>query len=203
VRSYDGVMSNVTVFIGDSVTDCGRLVDPPFGDGYVRNIAESKRLSGEIINVGTSGHRMLDLEGRWSEDVLAYKPTLVSVAIGINDTWRRYDSNDPTSVEDFEQSYRRVLIATQANGNPELVLCEPFLLAVRDEMKTWREDLDPKIAVVHKMASEFGAKLVRFDQRFNDLAQEISMIELAEDGVHPSKLGHTIMAELWLQTVGL
>jgi lysophospholipase L1-like esterase len=44
---------------------------------------------------------------------------------------------------------------------------------------------------------------VRFDHRFNELAKEISMLELAEDGVHPSKLGHTIMADLWLDTVGL
>ena len=196
-------MSKVTVFIGDSVTDCGRLEVPPFGDGYVFNIANSTRLSGEIINVGTSGHRLVDLENRWNTDVLAHQPTLVSVAIGINDTWRRYDDNDPTSVEAFEDSYRRVLTATKAQGNPELVLCEPFLLAVRDEMNTWREDLDPKIAVVHKLATEFNAKLVPFDQRFNDLAGEMSMSELAEDGIHPSKLGHQIMADLWLRTVGL
>jgi lysophospholipase L1-like esterase len=196
-------MSNITVFIGDSVTDCGRLIEPPYGDGYVFNIANSGRLSGEIINVGTSGHRLIDLENRWNTDVLAHHPTLVSVAIGINDTWRRYDDNDLTSVEAFEESYRRVLTATQARGNPELVLCEPFLLAVRGEMNTWREDLDPKIAVVHKMAAEFNAKLVPFDQRFNDLAREMSMSELAEDGIHPSKLGHQIMADLWLRTVGL
>ncbi|CAN2178651.1 TesA Lysophospholipase L1 and related esterases [Candidatus Nanopelagicaceae bacterium] len=196
-------MSKVTVFIGDSVTDCGRLEVPPFGDGYVFNIANSTRLSGEIINVGTSGHRLVDLENRWNTDVLAHQPTLVSVAIGINDTWRRYDDNDPTSAEAFEDSYRRVLAATKAQGNPELVLCEPFLLAVRDEMNTWREDLDPKIAVVHKLATEFKAKLVPFDQRFNDLAKEMSMSELAEDGIHPSKLGHQIMADLWLRTVGL
>ena len=196
-------MSNVTVFIGDSVTDCGRLIEPPYGDGYVFNIAKSGRLKGEIINVGTSGHRLIDLENRWEVDVLAHKPTLVSVAIGINDTWRRYDDNDPTSTEDFEDRYRRVLKATKAHGNPELVLCEPFLLSVREEMNTWREDLDPKIAVVHTMAAEFGAKVVRFDQRFNDVAQEMSMLELADDGVHPSKLGHQIMADLWLHTVGL
>ncbi|CAB4530162.1 MAG: GDSL family lipase [Actinobacteria bacterium] len=196
-------MSNVTVFIGDSVTDCGRLVEPPYGDGYVYNIANSGRLMGEIINVGTSGHRLIDLENRWDTDVLAHQPTLVSVAIGINDTWRRYDDNDPTSVEDFEERYRRVLQVTKAAGNAKLVLCEPFLLPVRDEMNTWREDLDPKIEIVHAMAAEFGATLVRFDQRFNELAQEISMLELADDGIHPSKLGHTIMADLWLQTVGL
>ena len=196
-------MSNVTVFIGDSVTDCDRLTDPPYGNGYVLNIAHSGRLAGEIINVGTSGHRLVDLENRWNTDVLAHNPTLVSVAIGINDTWRRYDDNDPTSAEDFEARYRNVLQATKSHGDPDLVLCEPFLLSVRDEMNTWREDLDPKIAVVHKMAAEFGATLVRFDQRFQDLSQEMSMIELAEDGVHPSQLGHTIMANLWLQTVGL
>jgi len=196
-------MSKTSVFIGDSVTDCGRLVEPPYGNGYVFNIAQSGRLAGEIINVGTSGHRLVDLENRWNTDVLAHNPTLVSVAIGINEVWRRYDSNDPTSVEDFEERYRRVLTATKAHGNPELILCEPFLLEVRDEMKTWREDLDPKIAVVHKMAAEFGAKLVSFDQRFKAIAQEIAMTELADDGIHPSKLGHEIIADLWLRTVGL
>ena len=49
--------------------------------------------------------------------------------------------------------------------------------------------------MVHKMAAEYGAKLVRFDQRFQELSQEMSMLELAEDGVHPSQLGHTIMAD--------
>jgi lysophospholipase L1-like esterase len=196
-------MSKTSVFIGDSVTDCGRLVEPPYGDGYVFNISNSGRLSGEIINMGTSGHRLIDLEKRWETDVLAHQPSLVSVAIGINDTWRRYDDNDPTSVEDFEERYRLVLAATRGHGDPDLVLCEPFLLEVRDEMNKWREDLNPKIAVVHRLAAEFGAKLVPFDQHFKAIAQEISMAELADDGIHPSTLGHQIMADLWLRTVGL
>lgn len=196
-------MSKVTVFIGDSVTDCDRLIKPPYGDGYVSNIANSGRLSGEIVNVGISGDRLIDLEERWNTDVLAYQPTLVSVAIGINDTWRRYKSNEPTSVEDFQNRYRRVLTATKAQGNSELVLCEPFLLEVREEMNSWREDLDPKIAVVHKMAAEFGAKLVPFDQHLKAVANEMAMVELADDGVHPSILGHQIMADLWSRTVGL
>jgi lysophospholipase L1-like esterase len=196
-------MSKVTVFIGDSVTDCDRLIKPPYGDGYVSNIANSGRLSGEIVNVGISGDRLIDLEERWNTDVLAYQPTLVSVAIGINDTWRRYKSNEPTSVEDFQNRYRRVLTATKAQGNSELVLCEPFLLEVREEMNSWREDLDPKIAVVHKMAAEFGAKLVPFDQHLKAVSNEMAMVELADDGVHPSILGHQIMADLWSRTVGL
>ncbi|MFM1786205.1 MAG: hypothetical protein RL228_155, partial [Actinomycetota bacterium] len=44
-------MSQTTVFIGDSVTDCGRLNLPPYGDGYVRDIVNSGKLVDEVINV--------------------------------------------------------------------------------------------------------------------------------------------------------
>lgn len=191
-------MSETTVFIGDSVTDCGRLELPPFGDGYVRDIANSGKLAGEIINVGTSGHRLIDLVSRWDDDVLAHNPTRVSIAIGINDTWRRYDDNDPTSVEDFEMNYDEVLAKTKNVCNPELVLCEPFLLHVQPEMATWREDLNPKIAVVHRLAKKYGAKLVPFDDYLNSMIGKHAIEGLAMDGIHPSALGHQLMAELWL-----
>ena len=196
-------MSQISVFIGDSVTDCGRDVEPPFGDGYVNEIATSGRLAGTIINVGTSGHRLLDLESRWTTDVLDHQPSLVSIAIGINDTWRRYDDNDPTSTADFEESYRRVLDATRKQGDVRFVLCEPFLLPVRDEMNGWREDLDPKIDVVHRLAKEYDAVLVPFDAFFTELIKSSPMAQFAEDGIHPTVLGHQLMADLWLKSLGL
>lgn len=189
------------VFIGDSVTDCGRDIEPPFGDGYVREISRTGKLTGDIINVGTSGHRLVDLEKRWQSDVLDHKPTMLSIAIGINDMWRRYDDNDPTSVEDFRDRYRRILTWTKEELNPQFVLCEPFLLHVREEMKSWREDLDPKIAVVHEMAREFGAVLVPFDQHLNALAEKMPMAGIAEDGIHPTPFGHQEMARLWLKSI--
>lgn len=194
-------MTQTTVFIGDSVTDCGRLNLPPYGDGYVRDIVNSGKIAGEIINVGTSGHRLVDLIARWEADVLAHNPTRVSIAIGINDTWRRYDDNDPTSVEDFEKNYDTVLAKTKDACNPEFVLCEPFLLHVKPEMESWREDLNPKIEVVHKMATKHNAKLVPFDSYLNSLIGTYTIEELADDGIHPSALGHDLMAKLWLQTV--
>ena len=194
-------MSETTIFIGDSVTDCDRIDLPPFGDGYVKRIAESGKLSGSIINVGTSGHRLVDLVERWQRDVLDQTPTRLSVNIGINDTWRRYDDNDPTSADEFEANYRLVLDQVLAQGAVELVLCEPFLLPVAEEMTSWREDLDPKIEIVHRLASEYGATLVPFDQMFTDLAQTGAMAALAEDGIHPTPVGHQLMADLWLERV--
>lgn len=194
-------MTERTVFIGDSVTDCGRVEAPPHGEGYVREIVASGRLIGPVINVGTSGHRLVDLVARWDRDVVAAAPTRVSIAIGINDTWRRYDDNDATSVEDFERNYRFVLERTLATTNAELVLCEPFLLPVETGMRDWREDLDPKIDVVHRLAAAFGAVLVPFDAAFTALAHSMPMEHLAADGIHPTALGHTAMADLWLDRV--
>jgi lysophospholipase L1-like esterase len=68
-------------------------------------------------------------------------------------------------------------------------------------MATWREDLDPKIEVVHDLAAKYGAKLVKFDQMFTELAAIKGMKALAEDGIHPTELGHQEMAKLWISVV--
>ena len=78
-------MSNV--FIGDSVTDCDRTSFPPYGHGWVNEIAKSGQIS-NIKNVGISGNRLIDLEKRWQSDVVDHQPERLSINIGINDTWQ-------------------------------------------------------------------------------------------------------------------
>ena len=191
-------MSNV--FIGDSVTDCDRLAFPPYGHGWVNEIAKSGKLT-NIVNVGNSGHRLIDLDQRWERDVIGNSPTRLTINIGINDTWRRYDDNDPTDIEDFTTRYDRLISSTLDHFELDLVLCEPFLLHIRPEMHSWREDLDPKIAAIHNLANKYRAKLVRFDQMFTDLAATEGIATLAEDGIHPTQYGHQEMAKLWINRV--
>ena len=64
-----------------------------------------------------------------------------------------------------------------------------------------REDLDPKIAVVRKLAEEFDAIWVDFDAAFAAAQQRHIPTYWAEDGVHPSIAGHALMAETWLGVV--
>ncbi|HWD79051.1 MAG TPA: SGNH/GDSL hydrolase family protein [Kribbella sp.] len=190
------------VFAGDSVTDCGRRTDPDgLGDGYVRRLYDDL---GErrptIVNAGISGNRAVDLAARWAGDVLAHDPGLVSILIGINDTWRRYDENDPTTPESFEASYRSMLDALSC----PVVLMEPFLLPVKDEQQMWREDLDPKLEVVRKLAVEYGAILVPTDVELTKQALALGpagAAVLAGDGVHPSAAGHRALADLWRRYV--
>lgn len=196
------------MFAGDSVTDCGRRSDPAgLGDGYVKNLhaafgADRPRIVNagrpRIVNAGISGHRAVDLAARWQTDVLAHEPDLVSILVGINDTWRRYDEDDPTSTESFERSYRELLEPIRTR---QLVLIEPFLLAVKEEQQAWREDLDPKIEVIHRLAAEYNALLVPADVEFNRQALAVGATTLADDGVHPTAAGHQLLADLWLRTV--
>lgn len=187
------------LFIGDSVTDCGRLDDSDgLGNGYVRVLATSPELAGAtVINRGISGNRVVDLAARWETDVLSLRPDVVTVLIGINDTWRRYDSGDPTPADRFEHGYRALLETLDV----PLVLMEPFVLPVNAEQQRWRgEDLDEKIAVVHELATTFGAHLVPLDAALTARAVGETAAALADDGVHPTDRGHELIAGLWLDT---
>ena len=151
-------MAATIVFIGDSITDAGRREDPEkLGHGYVRIVAVELAAQGDaraIVNNGVSGDRAVDLRARWDDDALSYEPELLSIYVGINDTWRRYDSGDPTSVDDFAATYRVLLEEAQARFAPRFILMEPFVVPVTGEQKHWAdEDLDAKRAVVAELAA--------------------------------------------------
>ncbi|MEU7821705.1 GDSL-type esterase/lipase family protein [Catellatospora sp. NPDC049133] len=187
------------LFIGDSITDSGRHDDPDgLGDGYVRRVAEAIGPKARWLNRGITSNSTRDLLARWDTDVLAERPALVSVLVGINDTWRRYHRADPMAAEEFDANYRALLDPLAANGT-RLVLVEPFLLPVDAEQRSWRSDLDPKIEVVRALAHDYGAVLVPADTALNAAGDAATV---APDGFHPSEHGTALLAALWLQHAG-
>lgn len=198
--------NDVILFQGDSVTDCGRIREDKsnMGTGYAMMISSWLQAlypekSFTFINKGISGNRVCDLQGRWKEDCLDLNPSFVSILIGINDCWRRYDSNDPTSVEAFEKGYRDILRQVKEKTNAKIMLCEPFVLPVPEDRKRWREDLDPKIHVVRKLAREYNTLLLPLDGIFNSAAALKAPEFWAADGVHPTMAGHALIAQEWLR----
>jgi acyl-CoA thioesterase I len=188
------------VFVGDSITDAGRREDPDgLGDGYVRVIAERLADSGHrIVNSGVSGDRVVDLAARWQQDVLDHRPDVLTVLVGVNDMWRRYDSGDATSAEAFAEVYDG-LLASAAAGGASLVLMEPFLLPLTDDMESWRaEDLDAKIDAVRALAQKHGATLVGLDGVLGAAGDARGRAEVAFDGVHPTPEGHALIADEWI-----
>jgi acyl-CoA thioesterase-1 len=197
--------NSIVLFQGDSVTDCGRNRETDdLGNGYASKIAQyfktfKQEKNVKFINKGISGHRTCDLVSRWTEDCIALKPDYVSILIGINDVWRRYDSNMPMSAEEFEANYRIMLTRIKNETNAEIVLMEPFLAPVREEMNGWYEDLAQKILIVRKLAREFNAILIPLDGIFAIESAKTSMADVAADGVHPTDKGHAIIAKQWIK----
>jgi len=200
--------NSVVLFQGDSVTDWSRDREDFYGLGTGYAMIAASWFSAlypeknvKFINRGISGHRTKDLQERWKEDCLDLKPDWVSILIGINDCWRGFDRNDPTTVEDFERSYRDILTQVKEKTKAKIILCEPFVLPVPQDRVKWRSDLDPKIDVVRKLAREFGALLVPLDGILAAAAAKKEPSFWAGDGVHPSNNGNALIAQAWLKTV--
>ncbi len=199
---------SIILFQGDSVTDAGRSrEEEDLGAGYPQKVGQylssfCADLNARVINRGISGDRVKDLQERWKEDCTDLKPDVVNILIGINDCWRKFDSNDPTDVEDFEAGYRDILTQTKATG-VLITIMEPFVLPYPADRLAWREDLDPKIQAVRRLAREFGAVYIPLDGL---LAESITTREpqyYSADGVHPTDAGHAFIARAWLKAVGL
>jgi lysophospholipase L1-like esterase len=154
-----------------------------------------------FTNRGIGGDCVYDLEDRLDTDLLDLEPDVVSVLIGINDTWRRYDSDVVSPIDEFDACYRRILEPIRERLGARLVLCEPFVLPTPPDRAAWREDLDPRIEAVRGIARDFDATLIAFDELFAAAAQRRRPDYWLPDGVHPSPAGHALMAEAWLDAV--
>ena len=69
----------------------------------------------------------------------------------------------------------------------------------------WREDLNPRIEVVRKLAAEYSALLIPLDGRFAAACVTAEPAFWAADGVHPTLAGYGLIANVArnLQSVGL
>jgi len=198
---YPDPMTGPLLFIGDSITDAGRRDDPQgLGSGYVRLVAEGLAVRGDhrtVLNRGIGGDRIGDLRARWQADAIDPAPSVLTVYVGVNDTWRRFDAGLPTNALHFETVYRGMLEEARAVVNPRLVLMEPFLTPVTDEQHDWLDDLAEKREAVASLATEFGAAFVPLHRILTVAAVHHGAAAIAADGVHPTPLGAELIAEAW------
>ncbi len=199
---------DLILFTGDSITDCGRDRNDPasLGMGYAAIIAgklgfEHAELNLRFRNTGIGGDSTHHMLARWDTDCIGIKPDWVSILAGVNNTWRRYDQNDPTPDDLFEAEFRELLERVKNETSAKIILCSPFLLHTGESISRMREDLDPKIQIIKKLADEFDAPWVDFDAAFIAEAERQEPAYWAFDGVHPSMAGHALMADAWVRSV--
>ncbi len=198
------------LFQGDSLTDWGRDRADPSSLGYgwvaiAAALAGARRpeLGLTFLNRGVSGDTTALVRRRWEADALALAPTVISLLVGVNDTWRRYDQGLVTSVEEYQQTYRALIESARERLDVRFVLVEPFLLPLTPEQEAWREDLDPRIEVVRRLSDEYGTVHLPADTLFAEAAVVAPATHWTVDGVHLTPAGNGLLAEAWLDTLGV
>ncbi|HOX39546.1 MAG TPA: SGNH/GDSL hydrolase family protein [Candidatus Brocadiia bacterium] len=194
------------VFIGDSITDCGRRdVAAPFGNGYVKmaiDLVTAKYPERMIhfVNTGISGNTVRDLRDRWQPDVIDHEPDWLSIKIGINDVHRTLfgPPEQAVDVKEFRALYNEILEKTAAQTKAKLLLVDPFYVcrsaaAGTPEAKVMR-DLPGYIQVVNDMAKKYGAIQVKTNEMFKEQLKHREAAHFCPEPVHPYPNGHAVIA---------
>lgn len=210
-----GKQGKRVMFIGDSITDgdWGKKDSRPanerntydmnhvYGHGYQSEIASRLMLERpedrlRFYNRGKGGDTLKGLSARWNEDVLAVRPDVVSILVGINDSWKK--SADEFDVQAWEDLYRDVIARTKAfNPDVKIVLCTPFYGAPHPIV-------EEQARRVRKIAEDCGATLVDFAAVMGRLIMEDRSSDKHYwlwDKVHPTPQAHLVLAKAWMDTV--
>lgn len=197
------------LFQGDSITDAGRDRNNPheLGQGYPKYSAELIKARHpdtefEFINLGISGNRAENLRDRWQTDCIDLNPDVVSILIGVNDTWHRAGDKNWMPHEYFEECYRYILSEIKEKTSAKIIILEQFLLYVPDKAY-FRVDLDPKIQITRKLAREFADVFIPLDGIFAAASLENKPTAWAADGVHPTEFGARLIADKYADAVDL
>jgi lysophospholipase L1-like esterase len=199
------------LFVGDSITDCGRRGDAaPYGSGYVKaaiDLITARYSERQIryLNTGISGNTVADLHARWQEDVIAHRPDWLSVKIGINDLHRTLNQT-PQAVppEQFEPLYREILQLAREKTSARMILIDPFYISKAtggQEAEVLRR-LPAYLEIVHGLAEEFGAISVRTHDAFQEQLRYRPAAHFCPEPVHPNLSGHAVIAHALLRQIG-
>ncbi len=192
------------LFIGDSITDCGRarpLGRAPYGlgNGYVSLVdallqATYPERQIEVLNVGVGGETVRDLQARWQSDVLDLQPTWLAVFIGINDVWQHFAPRRLALVS--REEYAATLAALVASVRPRLaglLLLTPYVIEP-EPSDPMRSLMTSYAAVVRQLAPATDALLVDTQAVFDASMRHHAPLQLAADRIHPTLVGHTLLA---------
>jgi len=195
------------LFQGDSITDAGRDRNnyhdlgrgyPKYAAEYIKEMFPEKEF--EFIDLGIGGDQTKSLVARLERDFIDIDPDIVSILIGINDVWHHASDRSWLTEEYFENNYRTILTAIKEKTHAKIVMMEPFLIPVSDKL-FFREDLDPKIQIIRRLAMEFADVYIPCDGLLASEFLKTAPTEIAADGVHPTPLGADILGKIYAEYV--
>jgi len=189
------------LFQGDSITDTGRNREEFYhlGQGYPKYVAKMLKevypnIEFEFINRGIGGHKTCDLVNRWEEDAVALDPDIITILVGINDTWHCIDSGNYIPSEVYEANYRKLLSDIKEKTNAKIVVMEQYVVPMPGTER-FHGDFEEKLNLTRKVAREYADRFVPLDGLFATACVMEGVEKWTAEGIHPTDDGHRFIAE--------
>jgi lysophospholipase L1-like esterase len=191
------------IFFGDSITQAGVKEG-----GYIRRIDTLIGKAGlsdryETIGKGIGGNKIYDLHLRMETDVIALKPDIVVVYVGVNDVWHKSTFGTGTDFEKFGRFYEAVVNRLKSAGIL-VILATPAVIGEKTDHSNEQDgDLNHYSNWIRRFAADNGIALVdlrklflEYNLRNNPTNAEMGI--LTTDRVHLNAKGNQLVAEaMW------
>ena len=198
------------LFIGDSITDVKfnfRMMSSIKGRNiYALQLKKIFKKYSKDIKVdikGIASNRTYHLYDRLTTDCINLKPDVIIMLIGVNDAWENYKSEDyPPLLRPMEPHIREVYrrITTELPDTQVLYLMT-FMIDAVEEKLPFHKTLDEFREVLKNIAVQNGAAVLDMQEVFYEAQKTYEPKALAIDGIHPTNLGHKVMADSVMERI--
>jgi lysophospholipase L1-like esterase len=194
------------VFLGDSITQGGGGPN-----GYITVFTKAIQAAHPdfgltTVNAGISGHKVPNLQARLDKDVIAKKPTIVYIYIGINDVWHS-ERGQGTPKDKYEAGLKDLIARINAAG-ARVIMCTPTVIG---EKAVGTNKLDAMLEeyseISRKVATETKSQLCDLRKAFLDHLKANNPNDqekgiLTGDRVHLNPAGNKLVAQTMLKALG-
>jgi lysophospholipase L1-like esterase len=191
------------IFFGDSITQAGVQKG-----GYISRIDSMSKIEGvgdkfEFIGAGIGGNKVYDLFLRMDVDVMAKKPDVVLIYIGVNDVWHKSTSGTGTDIDKFEKFYQAIIDKMKTAGI-KVILCTPAAIGEKTDFSNPQDgDMNEFSKIIRRIAQKNELQLVDLRKSFLDYNLKNNPENkdrgiLTTDRVHLNANGNQLVAdEMW------
>ncbi len=224
VDSHANEAGFTVVAFGTSTTARRSGVESVYADLLRKKLAQ-QGLSARVVNQGIPGNRTTDAIARFESDVRAWKPDVVIILFGLNDSavdvWR--NATKPRVPIDSYRKNLTTMVQTLKGDGAKPILVTPQPMHWTEKLKKlyagppyndkspytatdplgFNATLVDYVEVVREVAGLEEVALVDLHQQFMDYhggkGQHLS--DLLLDGMHPNDKGHRMIADALLPLV--
>ncbi|MBP6963354.1 MAG: SGNH/GDSL hydrolase family protein [Armatimonadetes bacterium] len=191
------------VFLGDSIT-AQRLYTKYVEDYFTTSHPE---MNVTFVNAGVGGDRSSAALNRVEKDVIAAKPTVITICFGGNDAAYR-PTVDMKGLQTFKDGLSNLISHIRARTDARVVLLTTTCVdeTRNSKLKGYNLTLSRFIAETKKVAAKEGVPVIDL---FHPLRAALAVgqrtdpsFTLIPDGVHPNEAGHRVMADTILRAWG-